>query len=138
MSTSFNCPACYAGPFRSKRGLQQHLTKSQICALMEHQSCSPPIQLHTSSPKSVPITATKSPEADPGEDCAGSDGVSDGKSKDVVDLLVKIFLDQASGQRKENDMQTDNDLDGDIFPSFNDEDEFPPLPLTFHQAKRPK
>jgi hypothetical protein len=132
MSTSFNCPACNGGPYRSNRGLQQHLTKSPQCALMEFQSCSSPLRPDDPSIPSVDSgTAPEPPAVYPDEESPGSNR----KATDVVDLLVKHFMDEASDRRDTDPTQFHNIVDEDSFPFFMDHGECFPTGVEVHSSK---
>jgi hypothetical protein len=137
MSSDFICPACYAGPFRSNRGLQQHLTKSSQCALMEPQHCSSPLRPQDPSIPSVHVeesvyigTAKESPDLRPRGKCEGSDG----KAQDVVDLLVEMYMNQASGLCETTGVRLDNDPGDDFISSLNDQDDCFPPPVDDHSS----
>jgi hypothetical protein len=90
MSARPYCPACNAGPFKSQRGLQQHLTKSYQCALMEGQSFSVTLGPHipcVASDTASDGRAVYPGEDFPGKECAGPQS----KAQDVVDQLMKMF-----------------------------------------------
>ncbi|MGL5934920.1 MAG: hypothetical protein ACRCZI_04780, partial [Cetobacterium sp.] len=128
MSTRPYCPACSAGPFKSQRGLQQHLTKSHQCAMMEGQSFSVPIGHHI--PCVASDTASDGEVAIPGEEYPGEEFAGpQSKAQDVVDQLMKLFMDQASGVGETKAVELPDDLGEDVFPFFNGEEAkecFPP------------